>query len=106
VHAIKLCKNLQIVGHFVYPYLSIQLIRVRLANRDVTDTHATDTLGRNSSCLGLTTRDATDTHEANTVGRKWWSSLLTAGRNSSYLGVDNSGRNWYTWSRHRGTQII
>ena len=41
------------------------------------------TAGRNSSCLGLTTRDAADTHEA-----------------------DNSGRNWYTWSRQFGTQLI
>jgi hypothetical protein len=51
---------------------------VRLANLDVTDARAADTLGRNSSCLGLATRDAADTREADTLGRNSYSSLLTA----------------------------
>jgi len=38
---------------------------------------------RGTQLVMLTTRDAIDTHEA-----------------------DTSGRNWYTWSRHLGTQLI
>jgi hypothetical protein len=35
----------------------------------------------------LTTRDTTNTHEADTVGRNGYSFSLTAGRNSSCLGL-------------------
>jgi len=56
----KLCKNLPIVGRFVRPYLSMQLMQF-LSNR---------------------------------------------GTQLVMFGVDNSGRNWYTWSGHLGTQLI
>jgi len=32
--------------------------------------------------------------------------LTNRGTQLFMLGVDNSGRNWYTWSRHLGTQLI
>jgi hypothetical protein len=32
--------------------------------------------------------------------------LTNRGTQLVVLGVDNSGRNWYTWSRHLGTQLI
>jgi hypothetical protein len=35
----KLCKNVQIAGHFVYLYLSLQLIRVLSTTRDTINTH-------------------------------------------------------------------
>jgi len=58
-----LYKNLQTVGHFAFPYLSMQLI-----------------------CVRLTTRDTTNTHGAYTLGCNWCNPLLTAGCNSSRLG--------------------
>jgi hypothetical protein len=66
-----LCKNLPIVGHFVHPYLSMQLMRF-LSNR-----------GTQLVCLGLKTRYATDTLEAVTLGCNWYT-FLTAGRNSYF----------------------
>jgi len=52
-----MCKNLQTVGHFVHPYLSMHLMQF-LTNR-----------GTQLVCLGLKTRDATDTLGAVTLGR-------------------------------------
>jgi len=49
----KLCKNLPIVGQFVYPYLSMQLIQfltkrgTQLGMFGVDNSGRADTLGRN-----------------------------------------------------------
>jgi len=78
--------------------------------------------------LRLTTRDTNNMQEADNFGRNWYSSLLTAERNSSRLGLTTRdatdaipfqprdatdtleavilGRNWYTWSGHLVTQLI